>query len=1161
MRIAKTIRIAAILGLVAMIAGLGCANNEPARAKSDLDAALLFLDQAENQKDEQALSKAVEMLSNAQAPASRGVDKYLGIARAFSALNRYGEAESAAYHAVKYAQALNDVIIVQRTRNALGAIRLAQGKSDSARQLFAESVLRRNRFAYHKSESAHWGCAYQGLGELYTKMGPHRKANEVLATADEMGDPEKLFAEALNQFFTGSHAEAKRLVSAALAQKPQNRYSTLLGFLLLFEKQYDEATNLFDIVADADPEEPGGPAGLGHLSIIQKDYQKAAANLAASLGLLEAHKPLNEPPTQYEAWLYQMIQLGLGWVSANQDLHARAVEHFDLALLRRPDDLLCLLGKGNSLIGLRRLDEAQSIFQKVLKLDPDNQYAFAELAVIKLSQGKDAQAKEMFNKALVRDVRNYTCPYEGLGIVYLRLGMIPEAKERLEQAIRINPDIEYKKYNALARIHMRDGHYDFAKKLLEKSIENFPHDNEAQRLLDLIQELKSEGAMQDDPGFNRNLTQGYSTVPLGPVIQMELLENGLRDKPLLESLHDVVVAGRIVYVENTPRALDLSGAGQAEAGELIGKHPQAATSLRLDASIITGKFIERINALKPVGLSLTITDGRRATSNIRLLAELDCEQLFLMFIQADDETLAAMTKISQLKELRLNSTFVTDKGLKYISAHAGLRALELADTQITDDGLKALTKLIGLRRLNLSGTKVEGPGMKYFASLSNLKALYLEDTKLTDSGLKQLEEISSLQILNIGGTQISDDGLIEISRLPNLQILELWNTRISDSGLENLAKLKGLRELELLYTAIGDNGLKHLGRLTKLQRLGLGSTKITDEGLKSLSPLTELVTLELWGTNVGDQGLEALAPLERLRHLNLGNTNVTGDGLSSLGHLSELEFLSLSDTGISNSGIRHISALTNLRELELNHTAITDAGAQALTNLVRLGYLDLSGTEITDKTMEHLARLSDLEELELVGTSITSEGLKHLAPLTKLTELGLGGTRITGNGLSALAGAKQLRELALFATPVGDGDLAILGEFPGLRVLELGGTNITCDGLAKLPVLPQLTELGLGDARIADHCLEHLAKQPNLSALKLWFTDIMDAGLSRLADFPHLRRLELGGTAISGAGLDHLKDLSELTELEIGLTKATVKEIANLQSLMPTVDIVELGSF
>ena len=53
----------------------------------------------------------------------------------------------------------------------------------------------------------------------------------------------------------------------------------------------------------------------------------------------------------------------------------------------------------------------------------------------------------------------------------------------LGKAIKLNPNIEFKKFNGLARIFIREGKYARARALLRRSIENYPHDDEARTML------------------------------------------------------------------------------------------------------------------------------------------------------------------------------------------------------------------------------------------------------------------------------------------------------------------------------------------------------------------------------------------------------------------------------------------------------------------------------------------------------------------------------------------------------------------------------------------------------------------------------------------------------------------------------------------------------
>ena len=97
-------------------------------------------------------------------------------------------------------------------------------------------------------------------------------------------------------------------------------------------------------------------------------------------------------------------------------------------------------------------------------------------------QGKPKTWEEAIHPYVEQAPQSYTCPYEGLGILYLRQGRTDEAEQMLEQAIAVNPRIEYRKYDALAGIRIEEGRLDEAEALLERSLRNHPGGTEAARL-------------------------------------------------------------------------------------------------------------------------------------------------------------------------------------------------------------------------------------------------------------------------------------------------------------------------------------------------------------------------------------------------------------------------------------------------------------------------------------------------------------------------------------------------------------------------------------------------------------------------------------------------------------------------------------------------------
>ena len=283
----------------------------------------------------------------------------------------------------------------------------------------------------------------------------------------------------------GRHLEQARKLTGWTGQ-----LRVLQGFLHLLEKKYDQADELFKAAAQSREGAQGASVGQGHLALIRKEHAEARRLLApaAAAGEARFRGLVNEQVAAkpYRWMVFRMALIGLGWAAANTNQHNLAIKQFDRVLDRMEGDVFALIGKGNSLNALNRLDAAEAALERVLLLDPDNQYATAELALVKFNRGDDDAAEKLFKAALKHEGERYTCPHEGLGLIYLRAGKIDKARDSFKKAIKINPNIEFKKFNGLARIHIRDGKYNKARELLRKSMQNYPYDDEARKLLESI---------------------------------------------------------------------------------------------------------------------------------------------------------------------------------------------------------------------------------------------------------------------------------------------------------------------------------------------------------------------------------------------------------------------------------------------------------------------------------------------------------------------------------------------------------------------------------------------------------------------------------------------------------------------------------------------------
>jgi hypothetical protein len=105
-----------------------------------------------------------------------------------------------------------------------------------------------------------------------------------------------------------------------------------------------------------------------------------------------------------------------------------------------------------------------------------------------------------------------------------------------------------------------------------------------------------------------------------------------------------------------------------------------------------------------------------------------------------------LAPLSQLREINLNRTAITDNGLKELAGLTELRSLVLGSTAVTDDGLRELARLSKLTALQLPETKVTDAGMQHLAGLTQLRTLNVRGTQVTEAGLK---ELAGLKLTNL----------------------------------------------------------------------------------------------------------------------------------------------------------------------------------------------------------------------------------------------------------------------------------------------------------------------------------------------------------------------------------------------------------------------------
>jgi Leucine-rich repeat (LRR) protein len=289
-----------------------------------------------------------------------------------------------------------------------------------------------------------------------------------------------------------------------------------------------------------------------------------------------------------------------------------------------------------------------------------------------------------------------------------------------------------------------------------------------------------------------------------------LLKSG---KAAIEAVAAAATGKSLEVTERALRILDelaLSEEGataraakQALGSLAISKHPAAAERARRSLRAYQHRIAQ---TLERCGARVQTTEGRIVavyfdaakafTGNLRLLHELlDVETLSFSTPLMDDDGLAELTGLPQLRELNLYQSRVSDAGLRHLKTLPNLRRVPMGETRVTDEGLVHLKDLTQLEYLGLRGNQVTDAGLVHLRNLTNLTGLYLGETKVTDVGLVHLRNLTKLKMLLLDHTQVSDTGLDHLMRLTDLRDLDLSDTRVTAAGKARLKK--ALPQLQL----------------------------------------------------------------------------------------------------------------------------------------------------------------------------------------------------------------------------------------------------------------------------------------------------------------------------------------------------------------------------
>lgn len=241
---------------------------------------------------------------------------------------------------------------------------------------------------------------------------------------------------------------------------------------------------------------------------------------------------------------------------------------------------------------------------------------------------------------------------------------------------------------------------------------------------------------------------------------------------------------------------------------------------------------------------------------------------------------------AERKTVKVSSNNLTEDGLLQDKVVDALKqtpdivGLNFVFTRLSNDGLAQVARMSNLRELRIGDSRVTNEGLVHLKSMPQLDVLAIYGLEINDDGLKSLSGLTSLQELRLGGSligkqDVSTAGLGQL-KLDHLRELRISRSNIGDDGLALLKNSIELTHLDADQCPITDVGLAHLKPLGKLTRLSLKGSKVSNAGLANLSGLQKLYFLNLERCKgIDDAGLAHLESLSELGELRLNGTGVS----------------------------------------------------------------------------------------------------------------------------------------------------------------------------------------------------------------------------------------------------------------------------------------------
>lgn len=169
-------------------------------------------------------------------------------------------------------------------------------------------------------------------------------------------------------------------------------------------------------------------------------------------------------------------------------------------------------------------------------------------------------------------------------------------------------------------------------------------------------------------------------------------------------------------------------------------------------------------------------------------------------------------------------------------------SLVLYGRDVTDDGIKLLEYCTELKELHLIETSITDKGMHSIGLLSTLKWLTIDDANVTTTGISKIASLRKLEGLQILGTKMKEDAFVILHSFPELVYLESDGCDIGDIGMALIAQATNLGSLKISAPSARDLSFMAISLCTRLSKFSFHAPLVSSKMIETLQAKLPMCT-------------------------------------------------------------------------------------------------------------------------------------------------------------------------------------------------------------------------------------------------------------------------------------------------------------------------------